>query len=351
MKKTLYLLGILAIIVFPTLTFASFDTSLKYGSRGDAVSELQDFLTDQNVYTGKVDGKFGLGTFKAVKAFQTANSLSVDGYFGKASREAAQTLLAAELKTSDDAEVAETGNVSPAVVTMSGCTSTSGFSVTTGHPCNGSTPAPVSDTGTQTALNSLTQQVQTLTQQVQTQTQVQQQIATNTAPIVQQPVTPPAPVVPEVVTPEPYVAPVVNLKIVTSSSTISQKLVSTDDTPAISKVTFNISSSTSVGYLDTLVFSVGDNNTVKYIQLRDIRAYPVNGVVTLNNIGIYAPAFAGGQNFDMSIHYNNTGTDGVISGTQSKVTLTYYGPQISIDNLGTYVSMDIPSMILVDSLQ
>lgn len=201
MKKTLCLLGILAIVVFPTLTFASFDVSLKYGSRGDAVSELQDFLTDQNVYTGKVDGKFGLGTLRAVKAFQTANNLSVDGYFGKDSRATAQTLLAIELKPSNDAEVAETGTVAP-VSTIEGCTSTTGFSTVTGHPCDGSTPVakPVTDTGTQSALNSLTQQVQSLTQQVQTQTQVQQQIATNTTPKIQTPVVT-QPVVPADTTP------------------------------------------------------------------------------------------------------------------------------------------------------
>lgn len=184
MKKTLYLLAILAITAFPSMTFASFDTSLKYGSRGDAVSELQDFLTDQNVYTGKIDGKFGLGTVKAVKAFQTANNLSADGYFGKGSRAVATTLLAIDLKTSDDAEIAETGTVSPAATIMTGCTSTVGFSVITGKKCDGTfTPSQVTDTGTQNAINSLTQQVQTLTQQLQTQQPVVIQPAT---PIVQQ---------------------------------------------------------------------------------------------------------------------------------------------------------------------
>lgn len=179
MKKTLYLLAILAFLL-PSMTFASFDVSLKFGSKGDAVSELQDFLTDQNVYTGKVDGKFGFGTLKAVKAFQEANNLSIDGYFGKASRTVAQTLLAVDLKASDDAEQAETGSVSPAVVTMPGCAGTTGFSATTGKPCDGSTPAPVTDVNTQSAISALTQQVQTLTQATQ-------QIANNTTPVVQSP--------------------------------------------------------------------------------------------------------------------------------------------------------------------
>lgn len=168
MKKLLFS-AVFGLLLLPSLTFASFDISLKYGSRGDAVSDLQDFLTDQNVYTGKVDGKFGLGTVKAVKAFQTANNLTPDGYFGKGSRAVASTLLAAELKPSDDAEQAETGTVSPATSFLPGCTSLSGFSVTTGHPCNSTTPEPVVDTGTQAAINSLSQQVQNLTTQLQTQ--------------------------------------------------------------------------------------------------------------------------------------------------------------------------------------
>lgn len=186
MKKTIYSLAILAFLV-PALTFASFDVSLKYGSKGDAVIELQDFLQNQGDYSGKADGRFGLGTLKAVKAFQTANNLSADGYFGIASRGLAQTLLASDLKASDTAEQTETGKISAPIVTMPGCTSSTGFSMTTGHPCDGSTPAPVSDSGTQNAISALTQQVQSLTSQIQTQTQVQQKIASNTAPIISTP--------------------------------------------------------------------------------------------------------------------------------------------------------------------
>lgn len=183
MKKVIFY-SFLAILLIPSLSFASFDVSLKYGSRGDAVSELQDFLTDQNIYTGKIDGKFGLGTVKAVKAFQSTNNLSADGYFGKGSRAVASSILAAELKTSDDAEMAETGTVTPASSTLPGCTSTTGFSSTTGHPCSGSTPTPVSDTGTQAAINSLTQTI----------TQLQQQVAASQNASVSAPATVAAPI-------------------------------------------------------------------------------------------------------------------------------------------------------------
>ena len=64
MKKILLSIFVLSLLV-PVFAFASFDTSLKYGSKGSAVTELQDFLQNQGVYSGKVDGWFGLGTLKA----------------------------------------------------------------------------------------------------------------------------------------------------------------------------------------------------------------------------------------------------------------------------------------------
>ena len=46
MKKII--LSVFALrILLPTLAFASFDISLKYGSRGEAVIELQDFLQEE----------------------------------------------------------------------------------------------------------------------------------------------------------------------------------------------------------------------------------------------------------------------------------------------------------------
>ena len=110
----------------------TFDVSLKYGSKGDAVEQLQDFLQDQGMFTGKIDGRFGLGTRKAVIAFQLANGLKGDGYFGLGSRNKASAILAEELKPSMDAEQTETGNVSM----IPGCTSTSAYSATTGQSCH-----------------------------------------------------------------------------------------------------------------------------------------------------------------------------------------------------------------------
>ena len=74
MKKIILFVFALSVLV-PVLVFASFDISLKYGSRGDSVIELQDFLQDQGVYSGTIDGRFGLGTRKAVIAFQKATGV------------------------------------------------------------------------------------------------------------------------------------------------------------------------------------------------------------------------------------------------------------------------------------
>ncbi len=56
--------------------------SLRNGSTGDEVRALQRRLKDLGYYTGSVDGDFGAGTESAVRAFQRANGLHVDGVAG-----------------------------------------------------------------------------------------------------------------------------------------------------------------------------------------------------------------------------------------------------------------------------
>ncbi len=133
MKKYIFTSLLVALLV-PMFSFAAFDVSLKYGSKGEAVGELQDFLQDQGYYTGKIDGKFGLGTLRAVKIFQSASDLKADGYFGVASRAKANSILAELLKDSDNTEAEETGGVAEAQV--SGCTPGDNYSKTTGLPCS-----------------------------------------------------------------------------------------------------------------------------------------------------------------------------------------------------------------------
>ena len=56
---------------------------LKYGSRGSAVKSLQQDLNTLGYNCGAPDGIFGSGTASAVKAFQRACSLGVDGIAGR----------------------------------------------------------------------------------------------------------------------------------------------------------------------------------------------------------------------------------------------------------------------------
>ena len=57
--------------------------------KGQRVIELQARLADLGYYSGELDGDFGGGTERAVKAFQQANGLDADGYVG----ERTETLL------------------------------------------------------------------------------------------------------------------------------------------------------------------------------------------------------------------------------------------------------------------
>ena len=56
---------------------------LKLGDESDEVLQVQKLLADSGFYTGWVDGTFGSGTLQAVKAFQAAHNLPVDGMVGK----------------------------------------------------------------------------------------------------------------------------------------------------------------------------------------------------------------------------------------------------------------------------
>ena len=57
--------------------------SLKNGMSGQLVRQMQQRLKELGYYTGSVDGDFGANTENAVKEFQKANGLSVDGKAGK----------------------------------------------------------------------------------------------------------------------------------------------------------------------------------------------------------------------------------------------------------------------------
>lgn len=59
-------------------------TTLRHGMKGmEQIRDMQTRLTELGYYSGSITGNFGDLTLKAVKAFQTANSLSADGIAGK----------------------------------------------------------------------------------------------------------------------------------------------------------------------------------------------------------------------------------------------------------------------------
>ena len=64
-------------------TWARLDPpTVKSGSTGQAVTMLQQLLTDYGYLSGAIDGQFGPNTESAVKAFQTDFHLAADGIVG-----------------------------------------------------------------------------------------------------------------------------------------------------------------------------------------------------------------------------------------------------------------------------
>jgi peptidoglycan hydrolase-like protein with peptidoglycan-binding domain len=59
--------------------------SVRLGSSGEGVACLQDALRVEGFYDGDIDGEFGDSTLVAVRDYQTANDLFVDGVVGRES--------------------------------------------------------------------------------------------------------------------------------------------------------------------------------------------------------------------------------------------------------------------------
>ena len=66
-----------------TITIAT-NKTLRKGDVNSSVKAMQTRLIDLGYLTGSADGNFGAQTYKALKAFQTANALEADGIAGKA---------------------------------------------------------------------------------------------------------------------------------------------------------------------------------------------------------------------------------------------------------------------------
>jgi N-acetylmuramoyl-L-alanine amidase len=77
--------------------------SYKKGSSGAVVTQIQTKLKSWGYYTGSVDGVYGSGTERAVRAFQQKNGLTVDGKAGT------QTLAAMGLSAGSGGNTGNSG--------------------------------------------------------------------------------------------------------------------------------------------------------------------------------------------------------------------------------------------------
>lgn len=93
MKKKIFFLFLIILIIICT-TFAVFATSRR-GSSGSEVRKIQEKLKRWGYYSGNVDGIYGSRTEDAVRKFQRANGLTVDGIAGR------NTLAAMGIQTSN----------------------------------------------------------------------------------------------------------------------------------------------------------------------------------------------------------------------------------------------------------
>lgn len=79
---SLLLFGVMAAAIFPAATAVS--ETVKQGSSGATVKQVQQKLKDLGYYNGAVDGVFGENTKSAVIKFQKAKGLTADGVAGSA---------------------------------------------------------------------------------------------------------------------------------------------------------------------------------------------------------------------------------------------------------------------------
>jgi len=106
---------IISLVLFPSFAFAqTFDQDLYYSMQeSNDVKELQEFLTDNNFYSGPITGNFFSLTLAGVKRFQSANFITpLSGYFGPKSRGKANEILA-QAGISKGQVVTETGTITP----------------------------------------------------------------------------------------------------------------------------------------------------------------------------------------------------------------------------------------------
>lgn len=79
-------LSLTSVVTFSNQAYAFSDQVVQKGATGTDVIELQARLQYIGYYKGKIDGKFGWGTYWAVRHFQKAFGLKIDGLVGPNTR-------------------------------------------------------------------------------------------------------------------------------------------------------------------------------------------------------------------------------------------------------------------------
>lgn len=144
MKKLLSISAILGFALVPALAFASFDRNLTYGSKGEDVTELQEFLTDQGLYLGPITGNLYSLTVAAVKKFQKRENITpVSGYFGPKTRTRANSILLSEISDSEDIPASSTSSNNTSTHASSTASIIPTTVVPTPTPAPAPTPAPI----------------------------------------------------------------------------------------------------------------------------------------------------------------------------------------------------------------
>ncbi|OHA18808.1 MAG: hypothetical protein A2664_04865 [Candidatus Taylorbacteria bacterium RIFCSPHIGHO2_01_FULL_46_22b] len=98
----------------------SFERNLSWGMQdSDQVRQLQEFLTEQEVYSGPINGNFYSLTYRGVRAFQQKYDINpVSGYFGPMSRTQANALLVANTPAAVSSNVVASEPTTTAAVSL-----------------------------------------------------------------------------------------------------------------------------------------------------------------------------------------------------------------------------------------
>ncbi|GEM_PF-2729861 len=114
-KKVFYSVVVIVglVILSPRVSFGAeqFSRDLSFGFQQDSdVTKLQEFLSDEGLYSGPITGNFFSLTLKAIKAFQSREGITpAAGYFGPKTRVRANALLGAQVQASNQQAITETG--------------------------------------------------------------------------------------------------------------------------------------------------------------------------------------------------------------------------------------------------